>query len=158
METFEPTSTETLVALTADVVAAYVANNAVPPAQLPDLISSVHQSLVGVGAGAKTQEPERPTPPVPVKKSITPDYLISLEDGRRYKSLKRHLAGRGLTPQQYRAKWGLDAEYPMVAPNYAKRRSELAKAAGLGRQRSKETPAASAPDAAPKKRGRTKAA
>ncbi len=74
-------------------------------------------------------------PPVPVKKSITPDYIVSLEDGRRYKSLKRHLAGRGLTPEQYRRKWGLAGDYPMVAPNYAKQRSDLAKAAGLGRKR-----------------------
>jgi predicted transcriptional regulator len=76
---------------------------------------------------------------VPIKKSITPDYIVSLEDGRQYKSLKRHLAGRGLTPEQYRRKWGLAGDYPMVAPNYAKQRSELAKAAGLGRKR-EETP------------------
>ncbi|MDB5558985.1 MAG: transcriptional regulator, MucR family, partial [Enterovirga sp.] len=77
-----------------------------------------------------------------IKKSITPDYLISLEDGRQYKSLKRHLSGRGLTPEQYRTKWGLPADYPMVAPSYAKQRSELAKALGLGRPRNKPAPVA----------------
>lgn len=84
--------------------------------------------------------PQKPTPPVPVGKTITPDYLISLEDGRRYKSLKRHLGGRGLTPDEYRAKWNLNKNYPMVAPNYAKQRSELAKSLGLGRAKKPATP------------------
>ena len=132
----DPTVTDSeIVSLTAELVAAYVANNAVQQSDLPQLIASVHTSLRGLGSQANPVEAERPMPPVPVKKSITPDYIVSLEDGRRYKSLKRHLAGRGLTPEQYRRKWGLAGDYPMVAPNYAKQRSDLAKAAGLGRKR-----------------------
>jgi predicted transcriptional regulator len=124
-----------LVALAAELVAAYVGNNVVQQSDLPQLIAAVHGSLRGLSSQGAPAQAERPAPPVPVKKSITPDYLISLEDGRRYKSLKRHLAGRGLTAEQYRQKWGLPGDYPMVAPNYAKQRSELAKAAGLGRKR-----------------------
>src|ERR671911_3133392 len=120
--------------LTADVVAAYVAHNAVRAADLPDLIATVHQALQGLTAPPQA-EPEKREPPVPIRKSITPDFLISLEDGRRYKTLRRHLTGRGLTPEQYREKWGLPSNYPMVAPNYAKQRSELAKARGLGQIR-----------------------
>jgi predicted transcriptional regulator len=120
-------------ALTADVVSAYVAKNSVRPADIPDLIASVHAALKALGA---TQaEPEKPQPPVPIKKTVTPDFIISLEDGRHYKSLKRHLSGRGLTPDQYREKWGLPRDYPMVAANYAKVRSELAKSLGLGQLR-----------------------
>lgn len=132
------------VALTADVVSAYVGHNAVQQKDLPELIAAVHSSLARLGAPVAPPEPERQVPAIPIKRSITPDFLISLEDGRRYKSLKRHLAGRGLTPQQYREKWGLALDYPMVAPNYAKRRSELAKAAGLGQQRRKSAPSAEA--------------
>ena len=117
--------------LTADVVSAFVSHNAVRAADLPDLIASVHAALQGLKAPQQA-EPEKREPPVSIKKSITPDFLISLEDGRRYKSLRRHLATRGLTPEQYREKWGLPPTYPMVAPNYAKQRSELAKALGLG--------------------------
>jgi predicted transcriptional regulator len=109
----------------------------------------------------KAPEPEKPTPLMPIKKTITPDHLVSLEDGRRYKSLKRHLSGRGLTPADYRDKWGLPKDYPMVAPNYAKQRSELAKALGLGQQRRKKVEGAAEADtgagAAPKRRGRPKA-
>src|SRR5918994_578870 len=123
-----------LTALTAEVVSAYVAKNALRPADIPDLIASVHQALQGLSAPAQA-EPEKKEPPVSIKKSITPDFLISMEDGRRYKSMKRHLKGRGLTPEQYREKWGLARDYPMVAPNYAKQRSELAKALGLGQLR-----------------------
>ena len=121
--------------LASDIVSAFVAKNAVAPSELPALIHSVHSALQGAAnGGAKPAEP--PTPAVAVKKSITPDYLISLEDGRRYKSLKRHLrTSYGMTPEEYRAKWGLPADYPMVAPNYAKRRSELAKSMGLGQKR-----------------------
>ena len=119
---------------TADVVSAYVANNALHISQLPELIVSVHAALKRLSAPGPI-EAERPEPPVPIKKSVTPDFLISLEDGRQYKSLKRHLTGRGLTPDQYRERWGLPRDYPMVAPNYAKQRSELAKALGLGRFR-----------------------
>ncbi len=122
-----------LAKLTADVVAAYVTNNSVRPLELPMLIAAVHAALRGLTA--PQVEPEKPQPPVPIKKSVTPDFIISLEDGRPYKSLRRHLSGRGLTPDQYREKWGLPRDYPMVAPNYAKQRSELAKALGLGQIR-----------------------
>ena len=138
-------------ALTADIVSAFLAKNHVAPTAIPELISSVHEALSGIGK-PKESEPEKPSPAVPIKKTITPDYLISLEDGRRYKSLKRHLSGRDMTPADYRAKWGLPSDYPMVAPNYAKQRSELAKAAGLGRKREPEP----LPQPAPK--GRRKAA
>ncbi|ACA20836.1 transcriptional regulator, MucR family [Methylobacterium sp. 4-46] len=117
-----------------DIVAAYVSNNSVPVADLPSLISAVHTSLVRLRNPAPA-EPEKPVPLMPIKKTITPDFLISLEDGRQYKSLKRHLSTRGLTPEQYRQKWGLPPDYPMVAANYAAQRSELAKSSGLGRRR-----------------------
>ncbi len=120
--------------LSADIVSAYVSHNSVRPADLPELISSVHGALRGLSTPEQV-EPAKPQPSVPIKKTITPDFLISLEDGRRYKSLKRHLSSRGLTPDQYREKWGLSRDYPMVAPNYAKQRSELAKALGLGQLR-----------------------
>jgi predicted transcriptional regulator len=137
--------------LTADIVAAFVANNAVTITDLPKLIASVHGALSTLSSHKQETPAERPVPPVSIKKSITADYLISLEDGRQYKSLKRHLSGRGLTPEQYRTKWGLPADYPMVAPSYAKQRSELAKALGLGRPRGKAAPAQ-------KRGGRRKAA
>jgi predicted transcriptional regulator len=139
------------VELTTDIVSAFVANNAVTITDLPKLIASVHESLTSLLSTHSEPVVERLAPPVSIKKSITSDYLISLEDGRQYKSLKRHLSGRGLTPEQYRTKWGLPTDYPMVAPSYAKQRSELAKALGLGRARGKL--------AAPQKRGgRRKAA
>jgi predicted transcriptional regulator len=119
--------------LAADIVSAYVARNSVRATDLPDLIASVHAALKALGS--PQPEPERPQPPVPIKKSVTPDYIVSLEDGRRYRSLKRHLRVRGLTPDQYREKWGLPRDYPMVAPNYAKVRSDLAKSLGLGQVR-----------------------
>jgi predicted transcriptional regulator len=130
----ENTGTPDFTALTAEVVSAYVANNSLRPADIPDLISSVHRAMQGLSAPQQA-EPEKREPPVPVKKSITPEFLISLEDGRRYKTLRRHLKGRGLTPEQYREKWGLPLDYPMVAPNYAKQRSDLAKTLGLGQIR-----------------------
>ena len=129
------TSSPDLTTLAAEIVSAYVASNSVPRGELEGLIASVHRALAGLGAPAQPQEPERPTPPVPIRKSITPDFLISMEDGRPYKSLKRHLGIRGLTPDQYRQKWGLPADYPMVAPNYAKARSDLARSIGLGQKR-----------------------
>ena len=148
--------------LTADVVAAYVAHNAVRAADLPDLIASVHGALQSLEAPQQAK-PEKREPPVSIKKSITPDFLISMEDGRRYKSMKRHLTGRGLSPEQYREKWGLPRDYPMVAPNYAKQRSELAKASGLGQLRrnrvagsSSEAQLESTPQPAKKARGRRK--
>jgi len=123
------------VSLSADVVAAYVSNNSVPLADLPILIATIHKALRDAAVGQR--EPERVVlePPVLIKKSISPDRLISMEDGKGYKSLKRHLSARGLTPSQYREKWSLPLDYPMVAPNYAKARSELAKAIGLGLDR-----------------------
>lgn len=125
-----------LTSITTDLVTAYVANNAVQRAELPNLIASVHAALQGLIAPPMTA-PARPQPVVSIRKSVTPDYLISLEDGKKYKTLKRHLANMGLTPDEYRTKWGLPPEYPMVAPSYAARRSELAREAGLGRRRAK---------------------
>src|SRR3954451_11648486 len=135
--------------LTSDVVAAYVANNSVAAADLAQLISLVHQTFSAL-LSPPPPEAEKPIPPVPIKKSITPDHLISLEDGKPYKSLKRHLTGRGLTPAEYRTKWGLPHDYPMVAPNYAKQRSELAKSLGLGQMRRKRAE----PPAPPATKGR----
>jgi predicted transcriptional regulator len=122
--------------LTAGIVAAYVVKNAVQRADLPSLIATVHSALCQAARGATEQPQEGLRPAVPIKKSITPDFLISLEDGKRYKSLKRHLrTSYDMTPDQYRSKWGLPSDYPMVAPNYAKARSQLAKTMGLGQKR-----------------------
>src|SRR5215210_1677300 len=121
----DDTGTPDLTSLTAEVVSAYVAKNSLGPADIPDLIASVHLALQGLSAPPQA-EPQKREPPVSIRKSITPDFLISLEDGRRYKSLRRHLTSRGLTPEQYRKKWGLRPDYPMVAADYAKARSELA--------------------------------
>ena len=132
-------SNATLIEMTTEVVAAYVTKNHVRAAELPELISTVHASLAGMGrAPVAEPEPGKLVPPVSIKKSITDEYLISLEDGQRYKSLKRHLNVRGLTPAEYRSKWGLPNDYPMVAPAYAKARSELAKSFGLGQVRRKK--------------------
>ena len=117
--------------LTAEIVSAYVSNNAVQRTDLAGVVEGVAAALAGLG---KAPEPEPLKPPVSIRKSVTPDFLISLEDGKRYKSLKRHLGVRGLTPDEYRAKWSLPADYPMVAPNYAAARSALAKSSGLGRK------------------------
>jgi predicted transcriptional regulator len=122
-----------LIAMTADIVSAYVGANTVAADDLPALIHSVHVALAGVLTGAEPAAAPK-EPATPIKRSITPDYLICLEDGRRFKSLKRHLRSKyDLSPEEYRAKWGLPRDYPMVAPNYAKARSELAKRMGLGR-------------------------
>ncbi|AWN46222.1 MucR family transcriptional regulator [Methylobacterium terrae] len=124
--------------LAADIVAAFVTNNSVPVADLPTLIASVHAALGGLGNGAAAEQAEPLVPAVPIKKSIMPDYLVCLEDGKKFKSLKRHLRTRyGLSPEEYRARWNLSPDYPMVAPNYAAARSELAKTMGLGQQRRK---------------------
>jgi predicted transcriptional regulator len=122
--------------ITADIVSSYVANNSVHRGDLPTVIASVHAALLGLTT-PKQEEADKPQPAVSIRKSITPDFLISLEDGKKYKTLKRHLAKLGLTAEDYRAKWGLPADYPMVAPNYALRRSELARSSGLGQQRRK---------------------
>ena len=129
-----PTASNPL-ALAAEIVAAYISNNAVPAAELPALINSVFSALTQAVAG-KAEEPKvELIPAVPVKKSVTPDFIICLEDGKRLKSLKRHIATRyGLTPDQYRKKWNLPFNYPMVAPNYSATRSRLAKSMGLGRR------------------------
>ncbi len=121
------------VELTADIVAAYVSNNPVPADNLSELISTVHNAVAKI-SNPEAPEAEKPTPAVNPKRSVFPDYIICLEDGKRFKSLKRHLTLHGLTPAEYRAKWGLPADYPMVAPNYAAARSELAKKMGLGRK------------------------
>ncbi|HEV7259906.1 MAG TPA: MucR family transcriptional regulator [Bosea sp. (in: a-proteobacteria)] len=125
--------------LTADIVSAYVSNNSVPAADLPALIGDVHSALSRVISGAAPVVPaEAPKPAIPVKKSITADYLVCLEDGKKFKSLKRHLRTQyNMSPEQYREKWGLPPDYPMVAPNYAEARSQLAKKMGLGQQRRK---------------------
>ena len=125
-----------LAELTSEIVAAYVANNSVRPADVPELIASVHGTLSSLGKAAEPHiEAEPPKPAVPIKKSITDDYLISLFDGRKFKSLKRHLsAEHGMTPDEYRTMFGLPKDYPMVAPAYAKQRSSLAKSLGLGRK------------------------
>ncbi|WP_407530287.1 MucR family transcriptional regulator [Methylobacterium oryzisoli] len=122
------------VGLAAAIVSAYVAKNPIRPGDLPALIQAVHSSLIQLGTPS-APEPEKLTPPVPIKRTVTPDHIISLEDGKPYKTLKRHLSGRGLTPDQYRQKWGLPSDYPMVAANYAAQRSELAKTSGLGQSR-----------------------
>lgn len=131
--------TDDLLGFTAEIVSAHVSHNPVAASDLPRLISEVHRTLSMLGAAATpVAAPEPQVPAVPVKKSVTPDYLICLEDGRKMKMLKRHLwTAYGMTPENYRAKWGLPADYPMVAPNYANRRSELAKGFGLGRNRTK---------------------
>lgn len=123
-----------LAELTADVVSAYVTNNPLLTASLPDLIDSVHLSLSGLSQPA-TLSVEPLVPAVNPKKSVFPDYIVCLEDGKKFKSLKRHLrTDFGVTPDQYRAKWGLPHDYPMVAPEYSDRRSSMAKATGLGRK------------------------
>jgi predicted transcriptional regulator len=122
-----------LIGVTASLVAAYVGGNSIAATDVPGLIRSVHTALAGIGEDAAPSEVADTTPAVPVKRSITPDYLICLEDGRKFKSLKRHLRSKyDMSPEQYRAKWGLAKDYPMVAPNYAKARSQLAKQMGLG--------------------------
>lgn len=134
-----------LIELTSDVVATYVAHNSISAADLPRLISDVYAAMALLRTGsAKTTEPDvqPPIPAVSIRKSITPDYLICLDDGQKFKALKRHLTQLGMTPDEYRAKWGLPMDYPMVAPNYAATRSQLAKQAGLGRKPSAPTPPA----------------
>ena len=136
----EQQRTPNYIELAADLVSAFVSNNPVPAAELPTLIGNVHAALTKVASGTPKQAVEAPKAPVvSVKKSVQPDYIVCLEDGKRFKSLKRHLRTvYDLTPDQYRAKWGLPADYPMVAPNYAAARSELAKQMGLGQQRRKD--------------------
>src|SRR5919206_1103474 len=123
-----------LLRMTADVVAAYVSNNSLPTAQLSEVINAVYSSLRSLDSKPLETKPEPPKPAVPIRKSITPDYLVCLEDGKKLKMLKRHLRSTyNLTPDEYRVKWGLPPDYPMVAPKYAEQRSEFAKKIGLGR-------------------------
>ena len=127
----EQSNQNELLALTTEIVAAHVGNNSVAVTDLPQLIQEVYRTLASVGTTPVV--PERPQPAVPVKKSVTPDYIICLEDGKKLKMLKRHLkTAYNMTPEEYRERWGLTADYPMVAPNYAQHRSSLAKKIGLG--------------------------
>ena len=121
--------------LTAKIISAHVGNNQVTVAALPELIQSVHRSLAAAGMAEPALAPAPLTPAVPIRKSVFPDHIVCLEDGKKLKMLKRHLqTSYGMTPGQYRQKWGLPADYPMVAPNYARQRSSLAKQIGLGRK------------------------
>lgn len=126
------------VGLSAQVVSAYVSNNSVPSGELPNLIATVHAALLGLGRPTAEPVPEKLVPAIPIKKSITPDAIVCLEDGKAFKSLKRHLSSKyDMTPEQYRTKWNLPPDYPMVAPNYAEARAQMAKAMGLGRKSAK---------------------
>lgn len=134
----DTTISQAYIELAADIVSAYVSNNSVPAAELPGLIGDVYGALTRVASGASVASFDAPRPAVPTRMSISSDYIICLEDGKKFKSLKRHLRTQyGMTPEAYREKWGLPADYPMVAPNYAKARSQLAKDMGLGQQRGK---------------------
>jgi len=128
-------NSDALIELTADVVAAYVSNNPVPVGELPNLIADVHAALGRVGGTTEQPSAEKQKPAVNPKRSVHDDYIVCLEDGKKFKSLKRHLRTQyNMTPEQYRDKWGLPPDYPMVAPNYAVARSQLAKKMGLGQQ------------------------
>ena len=132
---------ETLITLTADIVSAHVSNNSVAVSDLPLLISNVHNALSGLGEHKEEPAP-RPEPKVSIRSSIKPDYIVCLEDGKKLKMLKRHLMTHyNMTPDEYRQKWGLNADYPMVAPNYAEQRRALAKSIGLGTKRRKTSKA-----------------
>lgn len=134
MENIQADAKETLITLTSDIVAAHVSNNNVNVEDLPSLITHVYGALAGLG-GAPVVEEEKPEPAVSVRASVKPDYIVCLEDGKKLKMLKRHLMTHyNMTPEEYRARWNLPADYPMVAPNYAEKRRELAKKIGLGRK------------------------
>ena len=149
------TPTDDLTAFTAEITAGYLRGNRLPAADIPEVISLVHNALRQLGRPAEPEkEPQRPA--VPIRKSVTAEHIVCLEDGRKLKMLKRHLRSTyGMTPDEYRAKWNLPADYPMVAPAYAEKRSEFAKAIGLGRSRSEPDPE---PEATPVRRGRRQAA
>lgn len=128
-------SDEDMLKMTTEVVSAYVGNNMVPATQIPDVIRTVYGSLRELGGGGGAAEKESLKPAVSVRRSVTPDYIVCLEDGKKLKMLKRHLRTTyNMTPDEYRAKWGLPADYPMVAPNYARQRSDFAKRIGLGKK------------------------
>lgn len=142
MEASPSISTERLVEMTSEIVSAHVSGNTVSVDAIPSLISSVYASLSGLGSTVDVPE-ERPEPAVSVRASVKPDYLVCLEDGKKLKMLKRHLMTHyNMTPEQYRERWGLPADYPMVAPNYAEKRRDLAKKIGLGRKPGARKPAA----------------
>ena len=131
----QDTGEDTLLTLTADIVAAHVSNNSVAVNDLPNLIQNVHQALRVISATSAAPE-AKPEPKVSIRSSVKPDFIVCLEDGKKLKMLKRHLMTHyGMTPEQYRQKWGLSADYPMVAPNYAEQRRALAKKIGLGTKR-----------------------
>ena len=147
------TPSDDLTALTAEITAGYLRGNRLPAADIPEVISLVHDALRQLGRPV-VQEKERQQPAVPIRRSVTAEYIVCLEDGRKLKMLKRYLRSTyGMTPEEYRAKWNLPVDYPMVAPAYAERRSEFAKANGLGRKRPEPEP-----EAAPARRGRRRAA
>jgi predicted transcriptional regulator len=132
----ETMASDNFIELTADIVSAYVSNNTVSAGDIPALINQVHSALMRVSGGQGEASTEPLKPAVPVKRSISAEHIVCLEDGKKFKSLKRHLRTQyNMTPEQYREKWGLPADYPMVAPNYAAARSQLAKQMGLGQQR-----------------------
>src|SRR5271169_1833282 len=132
-------ATSNPVELAAEIVAAFVSYNPVPKSELPSLIEAVHSTVERLEKGLESAPPqvEAKAPAISIRRSITPDFLICLEDGKRFKALRRHLAGHGLTPEQYREKWHLPSDYPMVAPNYAAQRSAIAKTLGLGQLKRK---------------------
>jgi predicted transcriptional regulator len=127
--------------MAAEIVAAFVSNNSVPRSELSALFETVHAAVKRLAEGGAVASTESPAPAVSIRKSVSPDYLICLDDGLKFKSLRRHLSTLGMTPEQYRAKWSLPSDYPMVASNYAARRSELAKKIGFGHLRKKAVPA-----------------
>ena len=130
------TNDNAFVELTADIVAAYVGNNAVPANELPQLIHDVYKALASAATVEPEEKKEELKPAVPIRRSVQPDYIICLEDGKKFKSLKRHLrTHHNMTPEEYKEKWGLPPDYPLVAPNYAQARSQLAKKMGLGQRR-----------------------
>lgn len=135
MSDFDAKTHETMVSLTADIVSAHLSNNTVAVSDIPNLIANVHGALKGLSNGETTAEPERPEPAVSIRSSVKPDYIVCLEDGKKLKMLRRHLmTAYNMTPEQYRARWNLPADYPMTAPNYAETRRSLAKQIGLGRK------------------------
>lgn len=132
---------EIVLRMAVEIVAAYVSNNSVNAAQIPEVINTVYTSLTSLNGQNAGSSAEPPKPAVSIRRSITPDYIVCLEDGKKLKMLKRHLrASYGMTPEEYRAKWGLPSDYPMVAPNYAEQRSTFAKQIGLGRKKGEKIP------------------
>ena len=138
-KTQEKVSREDVLRMTTEVVAAYVANNVLPVSQISEVIGAAHRSLSTLHGGGGELQAEPAGPAVPIRRSVKPDFIVCLEDGKKLKMLKRHLRTTfNMTPDEYRAKWGLPSDYPMVAPNYAKQRSEFAKKIGLGRRAGKK--------------------